>query len=453
MVNCIFIFAFFALSVFGISQGDLRRREVTSATIGSVVGAVLVKNGYQTSCEIVPIDNRAGFIAASCLDFQGSQLANDTVYQIYLDNSLKTVSAQHTIEAIHVHPMYDASTFANNIAIVEFNTQAQKLWNNYIALDRNSWTNLTYVRRTMVDASAMFWAPHYLDTRPQQSARGCKSASPVYAPNTSDFLCGNWSAQPVLNAACSMPFGSVIAFTGDDMAVAAIYSHSATSGKSICADKSQLHYYTLLTDYVMFACKVLRRSMDVYTRSPSYRPNTDADYMMRPASPAPTAPEITIYGGDAYPHLGLKQPKVNTNSAALATQLSTLSAITTSSATLPTATITPLFEHYSRTRVATEAMHRQDVSVMAGVIVVLALTPLAIILCCRWLRKEEGPDGHENHEDHGDHEDRESHDNLNDSNDFSGSLATLKGFARSKLKINVDFGSKSSILSGKTPEV
>ncbi|KAJ2433854.1 hypothetical protein GGF42_009320, partial [Coemansia sp. RSA 2424] len=125
-------------------------------SIDNYRGAVLVKNGHQTSCEFALIDKGSAFIAASCLDLKaGTTTATEdggTRHEIYFEDSkyLRTASSSPIASTnIHVHPNYDATTYANNIAVVTFTTEQTRDWANAISVNRDEWTNALYVRRYM----------------------------------------------------------------------------------------------------------------------------------------------------------------------------------------------------------------------------------------------------------------------------------------------------------------
>ncbi|KAJ2436654.1 hypothetical protein GGF42_008903, partial [Coemansia sp. RSA 2424] len=98
-------------------------------SIDNYRGAVLVKNGRQTSCEFALIDKGSAFIAASCLDLKAGTTTvateeggggGGTRHEIYFEDSKyqRTASSSPIASTnIHVHPNYDATTYANNIAV------------------------------------------------------------------------------------------------------------------------------------------------------------------------------------------------------------------------------------------------------------------------------------------------------------------------------------------------
>ncbi|KAJ2563734.1 hypothetical protein GGH95_004588, partial [Coemansia sp. RSA 1836] len=94
-------------------------RAISSADISTFRGATLVKNGQPTSCEFGLIDNQSAFLAANCLDFKDGQVNQATKYEIYFDKAKGQGPGRATLipDKIRVHPLYNPTSFANNIAV------------------------------------------------------------------------------------------------------------------------------------------------------------------------------------------------------------------------------------------------------------------------------------------------------------------------------------------------
>ncbi|KAI8319785.1 hypothetical protein GQ54DRAFT_299090 [Martensiomyces pterosporus] len=282
------------------------KRDVSNIDISSYGTALLIKNGMQTTCDVVLIDNQAGFIAANCLDYSGKDLSKTTIYEVYISKNKWQDAAKYTVDKFHVHPVYDPSTLANNIVVIEFNSADSKKWTNKIALNRAEWTSIVYVRTAMTDVAAMNWAPPQMSESDMAIDTECKDYSNIYNTNRNDYWCGNVTATSVYSKSCYIPYGSAYALVGSDLASAAIYSHTAIQGNNMCKDKRQLTYFTLLSNYVMFANNVLGRYVETYVASTSFVPNTDPRYKMKKPS-SDTLSGIMQFGGNIYPQEGVTQ--------------------------------------------------------------------------------------------------------------------------------------------------
>ncbi|KAJ2450449.1 hypothetical protein EV183_004287 [Coemansia sp. RSA 2336] len=267
-------------------------------SISSHHGALLVKNGKQTSCEIALIDNRAGFVAANCVVDGNGNLDTNARYEIYTDDgdNESPKSAPIISSSIKVHPQFKMSNFANNIAVVQFSVDV-KDWSNKVAVDHGSWASSLYVRRYMANKNAMRWAKpktgRSLSTRPE-----CAASSGLYASNYFDFSCSSDAAGTMVGSQCGVPYGTVYGQVNDQMAIGGIYSHSVAEGDSICSPGRVVHYYLYLSNYLAFAQNVLGRGVPTLSTG-NFAVNSDAWYAMEPESFA-TPSGTRILGGNAF---------------------------------------------------------------------------------------------------------------------------------------------------------
>ncbi|KAJ2810681.1 hypothetical protein H4S07_002532, partial [Coemansia furcata] len=104
--------------VSALSTG-LSVRAISASDMSTFRGAVLVKNGQPTSCEFALIDNQSAFLAANCLDYSNGLVNQNTKYEIYFDNAKGQGPGRATLipDKIIVHPLYNPTSFANNIAV------------------------------------------------------------------------------------------------------------------------------------------------------------------------------------------------------------------------------------------------------------------------------------------------------------------------------------------------
>ncbi|PIA14070.1 hypothetical protein COEREDRAFT_94163 [Coemansia reversa NRRL 1564] len=247
-------------------------------------GGILVKNGEQTSCEVALIDSGSGFVAATCITDSRGKIDVSSQFEIYTDSSKKGQPASATIisSAISVHPDFDLGTFANNIAIIQFSLRPAKSWHIPIAVNRDEWESIIFVRRHMNSISDMEWA-NAITTTNALTDPECASDSSLFAANKIDFKCSSASAPAIEGSKCDVPYGTVYGVVGGSASLAGLYSHSVIDNYNICISKKTDHYYTLLSNYVAFAQSVLGRDVTIFTNT-AFSINTDALYKMEAVS-------------------------------------------------------------------------------------------------------------------------------------------------------------------------
>lgn len=296
---------------------DPRNTNVTFFHFGLGGGAMLVKDGHHTSCEIAVIDTRSAFVAASCLETpeKGIKTSN---YEIYIKYGSSTVTGKQTVRykidgPVHIHPKFNKETLANNIAVVEYNIDSNSSLINTTPTDKSLWSQTVYVYRSVDDTAQMKWnAP--VSKVGSESSSGCSDASNLYRTNTNALLCTGMTTKSSIDSTCSVPFSSSSASIGGGMYTAALFSHAAIlaeNGKLCESNGSQIYsYYILLEQYIPFAVNVLKRP--VWTLA-GYKPVKVSDgndrYSMNPPD-AGTSKKITILSGNLY-----KQMKDNSGKA------------------------------------------------------------------------------------------------------------------------------------------
>ncbi|KAJ2464702.1 hypothetical protein GGI03_003077 [Coemansia sp. RSA 2337] len=266
-------------------------------------GAVLIKDGRQTSCEFALIDQRSAFIAASCLDLKPGTIDVDegTRHEIFFDDAKDLKATKSSIPAadIHVHPNFDPATYANNIAVVIFTMDQKRSWTNAVSVNRDEWSNALFVRRYLDDVKAMKWRSPMINSGAWGGFTGCTTASGIYSSNQRDFVCSIDSSPIITVGNCRLPFSSVYGVVPSNMAIAALHSHTVVEGKAMCGAKQTLHYYTILAGYVGFAQKVVGYDIVYFTTSGDFSSNIDANYKMQP--PAFGIPKgLRLFGGDVF---------------------------------------------------------------------------------------------------------------------------------------------------------
>ncbi|KAJ1670494.1 hypothetical protein GGF38_001487, partial [Coemansia sp. RSA 25] len=247
------------------------RAAATAADIANFRGAILVKNGIPTSCELALIDNQAAFVAANCLDYKSGQVSADTKYEVYFDGAKGNAPGRATINPgdIYVNGFYDPTSYANNVAVVKFDFSAQGAWRNFFAVNRLEWNNIVYVRRQLLNAAedsmAAAWSTPAVVSQ-LNSDSGCAKASGLFSSNQDDMLCSKQSVTSPVSDRCSLPYGSLYGVASRAMAVSALYSHTVTYGNKMCNNGGgdAYHFYTQLSNYTRFARHVLGRKLSEY---------------------------------------------------------------------------------------------------------------------------------------------------------------------------------------------
>ncbi|KAJ2882628.1 hypothetical protein FB639_002344, partial [Coemansia asiatica] len=177
------------------------KRDVTSNNIiNDFRGSVLILGSLQTSCEVALLDSQNGFCAASCFIFKSSgNVDNSQDFKVSIYNPSSSSTSIFTLDRIDVHPQYDPSTKANNIALIGFNTDGSHSWDASAAGHRSEWDNTFFTYRAMVNPSKKTWSPTSVASLGMNS--GCASASNLYKANSDWMLCVTQAPTSLANSA------------------------------------------------------------------------------------------------------------------------------------------------------------------------------------------------------------------------------------------------------------
>ncbi|KAJ2403090.1 hypothetical protein GGI23_000229 [Coemansia sp. RSA 2559] len=307
-----------------LPNNDLQPRLVVPNDINKFKGAILYKNGMQTTCELALISFTSAFVTAQCLDFtSGLTLNETTTYHVLMDNSTSgavTVISKVYSSDIHVHPNYNAQTWENNIAVIAFNKDSTVTYNAAIAMDGFNSSAQAFVRRTM-DTSSTSWNIPVVNYRTTAEQNGdmdiCVSKSRLFMNNTGRLTCTPVSTMSVFNMDCRIPFGTVYSEQGSNVVMAAIYSHTIVLASDLCSsDATFYNYYVYLWQYVGFASKVLNQPISIYSGG-SYTQYTDKDVGSVNPPAATVLSGIGVIGGDIYRLQNVVQTPVNVDETAI----------------------------------------------------------------------------------------------------------------------------------------
>ncbi|KAJ2601436.1 hypothetical protein EV177_006980, partial [Coemansia sp. RSA 1804] len=203
------------------------------------------------------------------------------------------------ITSIAVHPKYNSTTFVNNLAVVQFDEGNNIAWQNYIGINPGEWNNLYFIRRALDNVPSLTWS-NVVAYSSTDTPDKCASASTTYKANSDDFLCNYAASLSVFNSDCKVPYGTVFAgIQPSNMAIVAIYSHSAVYGSSMCSVDTKTHYYTLLRNYLSWAATTINRSIGGFAQDSSYTFSPDSTYAMKGVSSV-KVDGVTLFTGNRY---------------------------------------------------------------------------------------------------------------------------------------------------------
>ncbi|KAJ1662340.1 hypothetical protein IW140_005952 [Coemansia sp. RSA 1813] len=282
-------------------QHSFMKRLDTDA-VQTMKGALLIKNGDVTTCELALISNKAAFVAANCLDYTDgtNTVDSSTVYQVMIsDGNTKTIG-RYDVDEVDAHPRYNPKTFANNVALLKYNSDSSVEWKNYIAANPTEWDSEFYVQRTLTtNSTSSNWNTPNVVQSSGSAPSGCAKASALYAANQVDFLCTTDTVSGSSSKKCVMPYGSVYGIQGPNLAVAALYSHSLIVGDSLCSNSAVFNYYTVLSNFLEWGGVMAKSTIYLFATDQSYINNNKANYTMTNPTGSASVSGV-IVGGDLY---------------------------------------------------------------------------------------------------------------------------------------------------------
>ncbi|KAJ2175497.1 hypothetical protein EV180_002554, partial [Coemansia sp. RSA 518] len=274
-----------------------------STPIDFLNDGVLLVSGKQTSCEIAFISKQHGLLAANCLFTKDNQ-------PLYTDDlTIATHGSEESevipVEGLVIHPDYDSQSLANNIAVVVFTTDSDKISNPKAPLNTTKWDDRALFRRVLADTDEPVWNNPLLGRITDEGQDLCSVASPIYAANGNDFICDLGSIAPGDPiSSCKLPFGmSYGAVLNQGTAPMAIYSHTVVFGDGLCSSSKKVHYYTILRNYLAWgldAASGLGKSLDIDRTMKANNIGSKSYKMNPPENPLPV---VQLYGGNLYAYL------------------------------------------------------------------------------------------------------------------------------------------------------
>ncbi|KAJ1958364.1 hypothetical protein GGI12_004754 [Dipsacomyces acuminosporus] len=297
-------------------------------------GGILFIDGKQTSCELGILSSKASFVSANCLKYRsGRDVDQSPKYEVYISGDFYGPASHYPVENITVHPKYDPATFANNLAILQYNSAVTATSPASILTDENGWDQKLYGQHSYdKDKSQVLSRPVLFDSMYDYTYCGKDSA--LYKDNAVDLFCANDTMVSPVNTSCQVPYGVVYGVYGSTLYQLGLYSHSVFYGdEDMCHVNHRVSIYTQIGSYWSFAMNVLQNK--AYTRNnTAVKPwKADPSYALKP--PYGSDPKDAKYvGGDFYARQA-KVPQPSSASSSYPSSLGTSSPSSSSSAGLP----------------------------------------------------------------------------------------------------------------------
>ncbi|KAJ1901814.1 hypothetical protein LPJ66_000485 [Kickxella alabastrina] len=288
-----------AANAMAAGQSKYNKRLETSRA-AEIKGAILLKNAKATTCELALVSNLVGFVSANCLDFTGNttDLDASTKYQVLISDGKTTSLGTFDVDSITVHPSYDPVSFANNLALLKFNTGSPIEFKNYIAANRAEWTSNMYVRRGVTANTVNGLMEPQAVIASSDATSKCALVSTLYGGNLNDLMC----TEQVLvanegNKTCLSPYGAVYGVRDPDLAIAGLYSHSVlVGGDNLCEATSVCNFYTVLSNFLEWGGDVAESTIYLYVADNNYINNFRPSYEMMVPPGKPTIEGVVIGG-------------------------------------------------------------------------------------------------------------------------------------------------------------
>ncbi|KAJ1731601.1 hypothetical protein LPJ72_003853 [Coemansia sp. Benny D160-2] len=290
---------------------------------------VLVKNNKVTSCELGLFSDLRSVLSADCLDYTSdNKLDTTTTYMVYVDDGIDGKADKYQVQRVTVHPDYNPTTKANNIATLNYNMGMNSTWHNVFGIGREKyWGKMVYTRSTITDLDAMKWNdPEYVFDPVTSEDSTCDSMSVLYSANKYDFTCiGNYTKSSNSDLTqCGTPFGTAYTYIDNTLYPVGFYSYSSAVGDAgdtgLCDVKSVRNYYSAISDWMVYIGKQTSINvLNYYPVGTGLTPINTPDYTLR--DPGVTEDgKFKVVGGDYYKDQGLFTASVTSD---------TITAITT----------------------------------------------------------------------------------------------------------------------------
>ncbi|KAJ2658664.1 hypothetical protein IWW48_003903 [Coemansia sp. RSA 1200] len=283
---------------------------------------ILVKNNKVTSCELGLFSDLRAALSADCLDYTSdNKLDTTTTYTVYVDDGIDGKADKYQVQRITVHPEYNSTTKANNIATLNYNMGKNSTWHNVFGIGREKyWGKMVYTRSTITDLDAMTWNdPDYMFDPATSEDSTCESMSVLYSANKYDFTCiGNYTKSPRSDLTqCGTPFGTAYTYIDNKLYPVGFYSYSSTVGNAgdtgLCDVTSVRNYYSAISDWMVYIGKQTSINvLNYYPVGTGLTPINTPDYTLRDPGVSEDG-KFKIVGGDYYKDQGASTSSVTSD--------------------------------------------------------------------------------------------------------------------------------------------
>ncbi|KAJ1801524.1 hypothetical protein LPJ59_000198 [Coemansia sp. RSA 2399] len=284
-----------------VTSGGFGKSGTPTDEITSVRTGILYNDDNQTYCEVLMSSQTVGVAAASCFDYVNNEVDPNVSYSVIVSSGTNSTGISGTFKATKVtpHPEYDPTTYANNVAVMQFMAIPGSEFTKQIADWPAEWKQYYMVHRSLTNVMPyVFNAPKVSAIDVGSTPSGCTDASAIYAANADDYICNMVTIESYLNSNCVAPFGSVYGDADPYPAnLAALFSHSAIYGTgSYCGQGPFYNYYLILRNYIPWIQSVAQTDISTYhiETSTSYTAATNVSYVMQ--NPTTQASGVVVVG-------------------------------------------------------------------------------------------------------------------------------------------------------------
>ncbi|KAJ2478866.1 hypothetical protein EV174_004183, partial [Coemansia sp. RSA 2320] len=298
-----------------------------------------------------------GLVAANCLQLSSTGTADlSQKYQVSISGNNDTMVGTFDITKATINPNFDPTTMANNLAIVYYDASSKGKISNAIADWPAEWTSYYFVHQTLTKDSTPLWnSPLVAVSKSQSDPADCAKLSTLYGQNKVDLICSQMTAPTYATKGCVAPFGSLYGVTSSNLALGALFSHSASSGSNgLCGTTPVYTYYIILRNYLAWVAKEVGSQVPVYHDTTSgYSAQTNAGYAMGSSSSSSTTTSSTLSSSSVLAasttvasaassssSSSSSSAAVSATAAAVITAFATAATTIISTVTLPAATVT-----------------------------------------------------------------------------------------------------------------
>ncbi|KAJ2308748.1 hypothetical protein IWW55_000251 [Coemansia sp. RSA 2706] len=252
-----------------VAAGALQLRNSPNSM--NVKGGILVRDGKRTSCELGVVDSQSAIVSALCMGFTASdETLSDVKFEAYLDAGGDGEYAKYSVEKVTVHPHYNSTTFANDIAIISYNSGGNVKWQNPIApVYGYKWDSVAFVRRSLLDMEKPTWDTLQYSDAPYSGNVSnvddyCPETSVLYQDNNQELLCSQLRLSSPSNdlTSCRISYGILYGLLDNQTYLIGIFSYAGAGViKFLCIDYKFTSYFTQVAPYLPYIEQVLGRSV------------------------------------------------------------------------------------------------------------------------------------------------------------------------------------------------